>query len=155
MSDSPPLLPADITPRRPGRPNKPERKLDLVALYKLRVSNSLSYGELARHFGVAKSTIHAALHRLNRYVPNPESVKAFESVEATILTATKERLLASLMDEACIEKASLNNRAFAFSQVANHERLVKGQSTANIGILSKLVTQADETLFRQESARPF
>jgi len=144
----------DTLPAPRKLPNKPERKLDLVALYKLRVSNSLSYGELAQHFGVAKSTIHATLHRLNRYVADPESVKTFESVEATILTATKERLLASLMDESCIQKASLNNRAFAFSQVANHERLVKGQSTANIGILSKLVNQADQTLFKEKSTHP-
>ncbi|HKC93299.1 MAG TPA: hypothetical protein VKB81_04675 [Nitrospira sp.] len=141
-------------PRRSGRPIKTERKLDLVTLYKLRVSNKLSYGELARHFGVAKSTVHAALTRLNKLCPDPESVKAFEGVEATILTATKERLLASLLDEQCIQKASLNNRAFAFTQVANHERLIRGQSTHNIGIFTRVVLQADEEMFGKKPSHP-
>ena len=148
MMDSP-----TPSPKVTGRPNKTERKLDLIALYKLRVVNQLSYGDLARHFGVAKSTIHAALTRLNKLCPNPEAVKAFEGVEATVLTATKERLLASLLDEECIQKASLNNRAFAFSQVANHERLVKGHSTANVNILSKLVEEADRNLFKEAGGR--
>ena len=44
--------------------------------------------------------------------------------------------------------------SYAFSQVANHERLVKGESTNNIGILSKLVLQADEEMFRKKPSQP-
>jgi len=138
-------------PRKAGRPNGIERRIDLVQLYKLRVSNGLSYRELAEHFGIAKSSVHAALQRLNRFVSDPQQVRAFEEVEPTVLTAAKQRLLASLLDEEAIQKASLNNRAFAFSQVANHERLVKGESTHNIGLITKLVQESDETLFKDHS----
>jgi predicted DNA-binding protein YlxM (UPF0122 family) len=118
-----------------------------VQAYKLRVANRLSFAEIAQVMKVSKSTVHAALQRLHQVLPDPELVKAYEEVEPYLLTAAKERLLRSLMDETAIKKASLNNRAFSFSQVANHERLVKGRSNVNIGILAKLTVQAEAELY--------
>ena len=136
----------------PGREiERPRKKIDLVAAYKLRVVNRLSYAEIAKALSVPKSTIHAALHRLNDLIPDPDAVAAFEAVEASILTSAKARLLRSVLDEECIAKASLNNRAYAFSQVANHERLIRGQSTSNIGLLSRLVVEARRDLFKKPS----
>ncbi len=133
-----------VAPRRVGRPSRTAGpKIDLCQAYKLRVINRLSYKEIGRTLGVAKSSVHAALTRLNQFMPDPEQVKAFEEVEPYILTGVKMKLLASLTDEECIKKASLNNRGFAFSQVANHERLVKGQSTGNIGILTQTILASD------------
>jgi IS30 family transposase len=131
--------------------DRPHKKLDLVAAYKLRVVNRLSFAEIAKALNVPKSTVHAALHRLNDLIPDPDAVAAFEAVEANVLTSVKARLLASCLDPKVIAKASLNNRAYAFSQVANHERLVKGQSTSNIGLLAKLIVQADQGLFKKPS----
>ena len=140
-----------MTPDKPGRTlDQPYKKLDLVAAYKLRVVNRLSFAEIAKTLSVPKSTVHAALHRLNDLVPDPDAVAAFEAVEASVMTSAKARLLASCLDSDVIAKASLNNRAYAFSQVANHERLVKGQSTSNIGILAKLIVQADHGLFEKK-----
>ena len=68
-------------PKRGGRPNDAERtlepkgkRLDLAQIWKLRVVNRLSYGEIARSLGVAKSSVHAALHRLQKLIPDPEMV---------------------------------------------------------------------------------
>lgn len=52
----------------------------------------------------------------------------------------------SLMDEEVIQKASLDNRAFAFSQLFNALRLATHQSTENVGILGKVILQAEENL---------
>jgi hypothetical protein len=98
-----------------------------------------------------KSSVHAALHRLKLLIPAPEEVAAYEAVEASVMSGAKQRLLASVLDEECIAKASLNNRAYAFSQVANHERLIKGQTTSNVGVLAKLIVQADQSLFKKPS----
>ncbi len=134
-----------LATRHAGRPPRVAGpRIDLCQAYRLRVINRLSYKDIARTLGVAKSSVHAALTRLNQVMPDPEQVKAFEEVEPYILTSVKERLLASLMDEECIKKASLNNRGFAFTQVANHERLVKGQSTLNIGVLIKAILESDK-----------
>jgi hypothetical protein len=54
--------------------------------------------------------------------------------------------LRSLLDEEAIEKASLNNRAFAFSQLFNAHRLATHQSTENVGILGKLILTAEDNL---------
>ena len=137
---------------KPGRIlDQPRKKFDLVQAYKLRVENRLSYTAIAKALGVPKSTVHAALHRLHALVPDPEAVAAFEAVEATILTSAKARLLASCLDSDVITKASLNNRAYAFSQVANHERLVKGKSTSNLSSLSRIIVEADHSLFKKPS----
>jgi hypothetical protein len=142
---------SEMKPDKPGRIlDRPHKKLDLVAAYKLRVVNRLSFAEIAKALGVPKITVHAALSRLNKLVPDPEAVRAYEEVEATIMTSAKERLLASCLDPDVIAKASLNNRAYAFSQVAHHERLIKGQSTSNIGILARLIVQADQGLFEKK-----
>lgn len=133
-----------VAPRRVGRPSRTAGpKIDLCQAYKLRVINRLSYKEIARTLGVAKSSVHAALRRLNHVMPDPEQVQAFEEVEPYILTGVKMKLLASLTDEECIKKASLNNRGFAFTQVANHERLVKGQSTINTSFMIKAILASD------------
>ena len=138
--------PALVT-QHAGRPSRTAGpKIDLTQAYKLRVINHLSYKEIGRTLGVAKSSVHAALRRLNHVMPDPEQVQAFEEVESYILTGVKARMLASLTDEECIKKASLNNRAFAFTQVANHERLVKGQSTGNIGLLTKAILLSDKQI---------
>ena len=140
---------------KPGRTrDQPKKKLDLVEAYTLRVVNRLSFTQIAKALRVPKSTVHAALSRLNKLVPDPEVVKAYEEVEASILTSAKERLLATMMDEDKLAKASLNNVAFAFSQVANHERLVKGRSTSNINALAAVVIRAHELAFPKQRSQP-
>jgi len=126
--------------------DRPRGKIDLTRAYKLRVINRLSFAEIAKALGVPKSSVHAALHRLHKVLPDPALVQAYEGVETHLLTAAKERLLRSLVDEQAISKATLNQRAFTFSQIANHERLVKGQSTKNISLLGRLIVQAEASL---------
>ena len=138
-------------PRKRGRPPRAAGpKIDLAQAYKLRVVNRLTFKEIARVLGVAKSTVHDALQRLHRVLPDPEQIRAYEEVEPYLLTAVKAKLLDSLADETAIEKASLNNRGFAFTQVANQERLTKGQATSNMKLIS-LIIQSDKELYRQPS----
>jgi hypothetical protein len=66
--------------------------------------------------------------------------------------AGKARLLCSLMDEGAIEKASLNNRAYAFQQLFNSHRLATHQSTENLGLLGKILIEAESELGKPKSA---
>ena len=79
-------------------------------------------------------------------MPDPEVISAYEGVEAQLLTAGKARLLRSLMDDQAIQKSSLNNRAYAFTQLFNSHRLATHQSTENFGILGKIILQSEEEL---------
>jgi hypothetical protein len=70
-----------------------------------------------------------------------------------LLSAAEERLIASLVDEEAIEKASLNNRAYAFQQPHNARRLEQGKSNLNVGLLGRLVLAAEETLGVEPTTR--
>jgi hypothetical protein len=55
-----------------------------------------------------------------------------------------------LLDPAKLEKASLNNVAFAFTQVYQAHRLCTGGSTQNLSVLSRIVEKANATLFEPQ-----
>lgn len=140
-----------------ARPNDTERlldhrpkRLDVAQVWKLRVVNRLSLAEIARSLGVAKSSVHAALERIRKLIPDPDMVKAYEEVRPTLLTAMEQKLMASLADDETLQKASLNNRAYAFQQVFNARRLETGQSTQNHAVLAKLMAGALQSAGRSK-----
>ena len=143
-------------PKRGGRPNDTEqsfdltrKRLDLAQVWKLRVVNRLSYGEIARAVGASKSSIHAALHRLQKLIPDPEMVSAYQEVRPTLLTAVEYRLMASLTDGETIQKASLNNRAYAFQQVFNARRLEEGKATEHLSVVSRLLDERVQNMYKK------
>lgn len=119
---------------------------DVLKAYRLRVLNRLSYQEIADQLGEPKSSVYKALGELVALTHDAERLEQYEEVRPALLSAVEERLIASLVDEDTIAKATLNNRAYAFQQVAMQGRLARGQSTKNIGVLGKLIIQAEETL---------
>ena len=128
-----------LVPRNGGRPRKGEEKIDLVECWRLRVRNKLTYQEIADHFGCAKSSVIRACQRLAEFLPDPASVEAYSTVKAEILEGVEAKLLASLTHPDKIAKASLNNVAFSYSQVANQLRLERGKSTHNTSLLAMIV----------------
>lgn len=122
------------------------RKIDLLKAYQLRVVNKLTYEQIAKQFGVTKSAVIQALQSLNQHLPAPEQVDALASVRVPILTGLEQTLMASLADPAKIAKASLNNVAYAFTQVHIARRLEEGKSTENRSILTTMMNQAYDTL---------
>jgi predicted DNA-binding protein YlxM (UPF0122 family) len=133
--------------------DRPRGRIDLAQVYKLRVVNRLSFGEIAKALNVPKSTIHAALHRLKNLIPDPDVVKAYEEVRPTLLTAVEQRLMASLLDEQSLEKASLNNRAYAFQQVFHARRLEDGKATEQVSILSRLLEERVTNIYKPLTMR--
>ncbi len=135
-----------VAPRKVGRPPKGQEKIDLIECWRLRVKNKLTYQEIADHFGCAESSVIRACQRLAELIPDPASVDAYRGVKAEILEGVEQQLLASLIQPEKLKKASTNNVAYAYQQVANQLRLEKGQTTGNIGVLAKLVIDAHEHL---------
>lgn len=102
------------------------------------LAKGISRSEVARQFGVNVSS--PTLKRLAKIIPSPEELDFYRNSRRNLLEATEGRLLDSLNDQGCVEKASLNNRAYAFQQVHNARRLEEGKSTGNVSY-AVLVTE--------------
>lgn len=136
-------IPPETTSRQP---------VDLLKAYKLRVQHGLSYAQIAEATGQPRSSIHRALTDLCALLEDPERLQHFHDVKPKLLSAVEERLIASLVDEEALAKSSLNNRAYAFTQVFNARRLETGQSTNNVSVLGKLILDAEAGLGAEKLA---
>jgi predicted DNA-binding protein YlxM (UPF0122 family) len=105
-------------------------KIDITEAFKLRFQKHLTYKEIADRMGVAAPSVHGALKRFLHILHNPEESATYEQNRAQILTAVEFRLVNQLANKKKIKAASLNNIAYAVSQVNNMIRLEKGQATS-------------------------
>lgn len=121
VSEASSRLPPIDTAREQGGHLK-SYNFDVLKAYRLRVLNHLSYQEIADQLGEPKSSVYKALGQLVSLTHDHEGMEQYEEIRPALLSAAEERLLASLVDEETIEKASLNNRAYAFQQLHNARR---------------------------------
>jgi hypothetical protein len=128
--------------------------VDVLRAYKLRIQHGLSYDQIATVTGQPKSSIHRALTDLCTLIDDPERLQLYDDAKVKLFTAVEEKLMSSLIDDAAISKASLNNRAYAFKQIHEARRLESGQSTKNVNILSTLIDRTHDTLFKGAALTP-
>jgi hypothetical protein len=152
VSEASSRLPSVDTARDQGGHQK-AYNFDVLRAYRLRVLNRLSYQEIADQLGEPKSSVYKALAALVSLTHDHERMQQYEEIRPALLSAAEERMLASLVDEDTIEKASLNNRAYAFQQLHNARRLESGKSNLNIGLLGRLVVTAEESLGQPKSTK--
>lgn len=145
LSDPSAHLPPLETAQKQGGHAK-AYNFDVLKAYRLRVLNHLSYQEIADQLGEPKSSVYKALAQLVALTHDQERLRQYEEIRPALLSAAEERMIASLVDEETIAKASLNNRAYAFQQLHTARRLETGQSTQNMSILSKLIETAETTI---------
>lgn len=130
-------------------------KIDLNKALKLKMKGN-TYSEIARIFDCTPQAVCDRLKPFAKFLDNPDVAEVYEQNKATLLSMAEQQLLLSMLDESAIEKASLNNRAYAFQQVANQNRLSRGQATQNIdlhelhGDLKDLQAQRDQMKAEQE-----
>jgi hypothetical protein len=140
VRDAADTLPSAETAREQAKHLK-SYNFDVLKAYRLRVLNRLSYQDIADHLGEPKSSVYKALAQLVALTHDHERMQQYEEIRPALLSVAEERLVASLVDEETIAKATLNNRAYAFTQLHNARRLESGQSTANLSVLGKIVTE--------------
>lgn len=97
--------------------------------------------KIARAIGVKQSTITEALKRFAPIFKNLEKLDDYRRVRSNLLESAELMCLESVMNEEKHEKASLNNAAYALSQVNGIRRLEQGLSTSNKA--STLYVKAD------------
>jgi predicted DNA-binding protein YlxM (UPF0122 family) len=111
-------------------------RINVAEAIKLRLNHNYSYQQIADHYGVSKQAVHLAIRKFAMVLDNPTSIKDFDRVRAALLTNAEAVLISQLLDSDKIKDASLNNVAYAFTQINNARRLELGQSTNNIDIRS-------------------
>jgi len=103
--------------------------IDLQQAIKLRLVNHLSYADIGKQLGVSKQAVHQALSRLTDLIKDPQLVQAFRTHKAEILESAQMEMLTNIVDSDRLKKASVNNLAYAASQLDNMIRLDRNQAT--------------------------
>ena len=124
--------------------------VDVLEAYRLRTVHHLSYTDIAAVQGVARQTVTTALKRFVASLEPSAQVQSFETAKAQLLGIVQQRLLATCGDADKIAKMSVRDAAVAFGILFDKQRLANNQSTSNVSMLSKLITQADAELFPVE-----
>jgi hypothetical protein len=129
---------------------KPNR-VNVLEAYKLRTINQLTYDQIGELQGVKGPSVFEALKRFTASLPSDDQLQGFTDARAELLNATSQTLLASLSDPDVLAKANLRDRAVTFGIIYDKHRLETAQSTSNISVLSKLISQADTGLFKTQA----
>ncbi len=117
---------------------------DTARLYQLHFEQGLSFTEIGKLYGTSKQAVFDRVHRLLQHLPNREQVEVYKVNKPTILNAAEMKVLGYMLDDEKLEKASLNNAAYTFTQLNQARRLEEGKTTVNIGLKTQLVEAAHQ-----------
>lgn len=115
-------------------PERSTAPLDVNKAVELRLVRGLTYQEIADKLGVPKTTVFDRVSKILGLLDNPELNKSYANNRVEALNAAERVIFANLTDPAKLEKASLNNVAYAFQQIHNARRLEAGLATENVDI---------------------
>ena len=131
------------------RPRSPRLKPTFTTEEAVRLMiRGYSYTDIAAKFKVTTSAISYRLQAYTHLV-DVDGIAAMKKARVDLLTATETRLLIAMNDPVKIEKASLNNLAYAYSQMHNARRIEQGLATSivdttiNNMALTDLITRRD------------
>lgn len=126
-------------------------EIDPLEVYKLR-KQQLTFKQIGQVLECTPGGAHYAYSNLLKTLETNTETDIYANARTQLLSAAEERLLASVLDDAAIEKASLNNRAYALTQIHTMRRLESGKSTTNVAVLSQVITAAKHKLVQDLKA---
>lgn len=109
-------------------------EIELADIFRLRNTNKLSWSEIAK---IANTSIQNIQQRHEKFIanlPNAEDSELYQKERVELLSRAELTLLKHIFDEKKLAKASINNIAYAFSQIFQARRLESNQSNINISI---------------------
>jgi len=104
---------------------------NLEEAIKLRVNEDYSFGDIADHFQMPRSTIYKRMKKFTVLMTGRELV-AFRKNKTDMLDSSEATLLSLIGDNDKQKAASLNNVAFTLRQVHDMNRIHKGLSSENV-----------------------
>lgn len=134
ISDTPPIVPAKKKGGRPkgskesreARENRQNRTiLDLRA-------KNVPVPAIATAVKLAPRTVDLRLKKMQTILQQVDKLSDWERDKADYLSAAQHTLLKSMMQEDKLDKASVNNLAYAFTQIHQATRMERGQATQMI-----------------------
>ncbi len=125
-------------------------KIDIGQLVKFRFENNLTFEEIGKKFGVSRQAAEQAFSRHFSVIRSRNDAESYEKYKPVTLSAVEAELLVALIDKGKLEKASVNNVAYAFGVVSNNNKLARNQSTENISSVS-MVARVQAELDKTES----
>ena len=110
------------------------------------------YRDIAIRCKVSEPAVKQALSKYQHLLNDlqPGALEAYRAKRSDLMTAVERELMCSLIDPARLAKASLNNAAYAYTQVFNSRRLEEGKSTENKSIISAMLDGAHNKLFSEK-----
>lgn len=131
----PPSNPNNPTPGKRAKNTPITTLLDQVSR-----NPNLSTRELGKLNGID----HSAVIRLfQRHGIERERIEDYKGNRADFLAGLQEKLLQAITTED-LEKASLRDKVISAGVLYDKERLERGQSTANVSLLSRLIDEAPD-----------
>ncbi len=127
---------------------------DTAKIFQLHFEQGLSFTEIGRLYSSSKQAVYARLHRLLQHLPNREQVEVYKANKPAILSSVEMKVLGFMLDDEKLQKASLNNAAYTFTQINTARRLEEGKSTVNIGLRTTLVEAAQQHNDRDIAVSP-
>ncbi len=110
------------------------KPIDLKKVLSLKIEKGMTNVEIAAIVGYSKQYISKILSKFEPMLQHPEILHTYDGNRTHVLNSIELSLLDDLVDEDRRKKATLNNTAYAFSQIQNARRLESGQTTENVGV---------------------
>ena len=108
------------------------KKLDMSTAVRLRIEGK-TYQEIGEQFGITRQAVQKRIAKVYDRL-DPQSIDAYNKHEDSLLTMAKELMVQHAVQPDTIQKASLNNVAYAFTQFNSAQRLLRGEATSNVSI---------------------
>jgi len=108
-----------------------------------------TYLEIGKYYGVTKEAIFQRLKAFRDLI-DQDGLAAVDRNRVELLKAAEWKMLTQAVKKDKLEKASVNNLAYAFTQLHQARRLEAGQSTGNLSLHSII-----ERIEREERRAPF
>lgn len=116
------------------------RKVSRIIELKLR---NVANRDIALAEQVSTGTVHNVLNDFKNVFTEIPNLPKFKEVKADLLDAALLMLLKSMMTQDKLEKASVNNLAYAAQQMYTMARLERGQSTSNNAVVTVAFTKTE------------
>jgi len=114
-------------------------------------AQGLSTTDIAKVVNCTRGTVNRRLDKFKNWFKSLEDLDGYSDARGALLDAAEFEMLRSMMKQDKIDKASLNNVAYAFQQVYNARRLESGQATSIQQNQSLNYTKLDITNHKTDS----
>jgi predicted DNA-binding protein YlxM (UPF0122 family) len=107
----------------------PVPHIDVAEALKLRYQNKLSLGEIARHYNVTVSAVSRRLSKFQKMILEPAELDTFREQEVNIMRTVRFKILEQMNNAKKLKDASINNLAYAQSNLFRDESILSGRPT--------------------------